>query len=147
MNTRSYAIIAALGLGVAAGALQAQTATEAPRRDGFGRRGPMGPPPELVAKYDLNQDGTLDETERATLRQDMQAGKIQPPGRPMGPRGQMGPPPEILEKYDANQDGTLDETERATLHKDMQDGKIAPPPGRRGPRPLMHAPEPNTSTQ
>jgi hypothetical protein len=40
-----------------------------------------GPPPELVAQYDLNRDGTLDETEHAQLRADIQSGKIQPPHR------------------------------------------------------------------
>jgi hypothetical protein len=46
----------------------------------------MGPPPELVAQYDANGDGKLDETEHAALRADMESGKIsRPEGR--GPRG------------------------------------------------------------
>jgi hypothetical protein len=92
----------------------------------------QGPPPEVVAKYDANQDGQLDETERAALHADMEAGKIARPegrGPGNGPRRQ-GPPPEVVAKYDTNQDGQLDETERAALHADMEAGKIARPEGR-----------------
>jgi hypothetical protein len=54
----------------------------------------MGPPPgpdrlpkEILDQYDLNKDGKLDETERAALRKDIEAGKVQL--RP----GHRGPPP------------------------------------------------------
>lgn len=99
------------------------------RGPGFG--GGMRHGPEVMAKYDTNNDGQLDEAERAVLHQDIEDGKVQPPpGRGFG-RGQgMGtrtPPADILEKYDANKDGQLDETERAALHQDIQDGKVTPP--------------------
>jgi len=113
----------------------------------------------LLDKYDVNKDGVLDQTELATLRQDIQAGKIAPPARnqnppngPPGPRnapgqeqgsaspnsrgpGQhAGPPPplsaqQILAKFDANKDGKLDETELAAFVKDMQAHRPPPPPG------------------
>ncbi len=116
-----------------------------------GRRGPggpggqhrMGPPPELVAQYDADGDGKLDETERAALHADIESGKIARPegrgpggpgrrGGPGGPGGQhrMGPPPELVAQYDADGDGKLDETERAALHADVESGKIARPEGR-----------------
>ncbi len=47
---------------------------------------------ELLEKYDANKDGILDDTERATIREDIQAGKLQPPTRPGGPGGP-GPHP------------------------------------------------------
>jgi hypothetical protein len=100
-----------------------------PRGQGMRRQ---GPPAELVAKYDVNQDGKLDETERAALHADIEAGKVARPeghGPGNGPRRQ-GPPPEVVAKYDTNQDGKLDETERAALRADMEAGKIARPEGR-----------------
>ena len=128
-----------------------------PRPEGRGPGGPggqrrMGPPPELVAQYDANGDGKLDETERAALRADIESGKVaRPAGRgPGGPGGKggqggpgrpggqrrMGPPPELVAQYDANGDGKLDETEHAALRADMESGKISRPEGRgpRGPR-------------
>jgi hypothetical protein len=106
-----------------------------PRGKGPGQHR-QGPPPEIVAKYDANQDGKLDETERAALHADIEAGKVARPeggrGPGAGPRRQ-GPPPEIVAKYDANQDGKLDETERAALHADIEAGKVPRPEGGRGP--------------
>jgi hypothetical protein len=107
-----------------------------PRGQGMHRQ---GPPPEIVARYDANQDGQLDETERAALHADIEAGKVARPegrGPGNGPRRQ-GPPPEIVARYDANQDGQLDEAERAALHADIEAGKVARPEGRgpgNGPR-------------
>src|SRR5205085_888255 len=60
--------------------------------------GPPPPPPpgpaaglpkEILDQYDVNQDGKLDETERAALRKDIDDGKIQPSPRHRGP-----PPPD-----------------------------------------------------
>jgi hypothetical protein len=89
---------------------------------------------EILKQYDANGDGTLDETERATLHADMRAGKVQPPaGRGFGRRGSGGPDAELVKKYDANGDGVLDATERDALHADIQAGKVERPMGR-GPR-------------
>lgn len=105
-----------------------------------GPRPPMGPPPkEILEKYDVNKDGKLDDTEHAAIRKDIEAGKLQPPGR----RG--GPPPEILKQYDTDQDGKLSETERAALEKDVADGKLPPPP--RGHRPPPDEPAPDAVPQ
>jgi Ca2+-binding EF-hand superfamily protein len=100
---------------------------------------PHGPPPiamlltGLLDKYDVNKDGQLDQTELATLKQDIAEGKL--PAPLAGPR--LGGPPhlpkEILDQYDVNHDGKLDENERAALRQDIQDGKIQLPPGM-GPR-------------
>ena len=97
---------------------------------------PPGPPPkEILQKYDANQDGKLDETERAVLHQDVQAGKVTPPPRrPHGPPpGRSGPPPELLEQYDTNKDGQLDETEHLVVQQDIASGKLQPPGGARPP--------------
>ncbi|PWU20695.1 MAG: hypothetical protein C5B50_03320 [Verrucomicrobia bacterium] len=130
------------------------------------RRPPGGAPGQrlgqvvlsLLDKYDANKDGVLDQTELASLRQDIQAGKIAPPARnpnsaggPPGPRsapgqadappganqrgpGQHGGPPplsvkQILAKYDADNDGKLDETELAAFLKDVHAHRPPPPPG------------------
>jgi Ca2+-binding EF-hand superfamily protein len=145
-NSAKFALVAALGLTLAAVTVNAQTdaadASAGPR--------PGGPPPgaprlglvlkDLLEKYDINKDGQLDQTELAALRKDIDDGKIGPPagGPPGGPAGRRGPggpggrpplPKEILDKYDVNKDGKLDEAERAALHKDIQDGKIQLPGG------------------
>ena len=112
-----------------------------------GPRGPRAGRPEMQAhrqqildKYDVNKDGQLDESERATLHADIEAGKVQPPaGRgPRGPGapGGRGPNPELVKQYDANGDGVLDEAERAALRSDIQSGKVerpTPKRERRGP--------------
>jgi Ca2+-binding EF-hand superfamily protein len=145
MKTRSkLLLIAALGLGLARSAVFAQTdATNQPPVEP-----PPGPPPahhlsqlltNLLDKYDANKDGILDQTELATLKQDIESGKIAPP--PGGPRGPGGAgmhrlPKEILDQYDVNKDGVLDANERAALHKDVEAGKVQlPTPGALGSRP------------
>ena len=63
-----------------------------------GPRGPrghgprrQGPPAEIVARYDANQDGQLDESERAALHADRETGKIaRPEGRGPGAGGRNG---------------------------------------------------------
>ena len=65
-----------------------------------GPRGPGGPegkggkggkgrpvPPEVLAKYDANHDGKLDDTERAKLKADIESGAFVPPHRPHGRPG------------------------------------------------------------
>ena len=122
-------LLLTLGLSLAGAGAFAQSDNGAPPPgQPPGRR----PPPigqvllELLNKYDANHDGTLDQTEMAALKQDIQDGKIQPRGGP--PRL----PKEILEKYDLNHDGVLDESERAALRQDVEAGKVQlPPPGGR----------------
>ena len=103
----------------------------------------------VLAIYDADKNGKLDDDERQLLREDIEAGTFERPPRPEGARGpggrggsggpdgpgRMGPPKEILDQYDANKDGKLDEAERATLRADVEAGKIQPPPRPgRGPR-------------
>lgn len=58
-------------------------------RRGGGGPGAQGhrPSPEVLAKYDVNQDGKLDETERAALKADIASGAFVPPARPQPPQG------------------------------------------------------------
>lgn len=139
-------LLGALGLGLAGSAGFAQTDTnQAPAEP------PPPPPPghhlsllltNLLDKYDVNKDGILDQTELATLKQDVADGKLPPPPQMRGPRGPgapgMGPPPrldakQVLLKFDANKDGVLDETELAAFLKDMQAHRPPHPPGPSGP--------------
>jgi len=137
-RTNRLLLLTALGMTLAGVTAQAQTE---PADQPAGGPGPRGVPPlgqvlkGLLQKYDVNQDGQLDQTEMAALQKDIDEGKIQPPMGP-GPRGRFGPgpgplPKEILDKYDVNKDGHLDEEERAALHKDIEAGKVQLP-GRRG---------------
>jgi hypothetical protein len=61
-----------------------------PGRGPRGGGGPQGGPrhEEMLKKYDANGDGKLDETEHATIRKDIEDGKLQPP-----PRRGFRPPP------------------------------------------------------
>jgi hypothetical protein len=66
-----------------------------PRRPGRGPRGDrgpgrMGPPKEILDQYDVNKDGKLDDAERAALHADVQAGKVERPGRGPGRQGAPG---------------------------------------------------------
>ena len=84
-------------------------------RDGRGR-GMM--PKELVAKYDLDNDGQLNQQEMRTARETM--------------RKQFE---EIVNQYDANNNGRLDPEEREVLQADVDSGKVEGLPqyfGRRG---------------
>lgn len=109
-------------------AAPSDTAGRPPHR--AGGRPPL--PPEILAKYDVNKDGKLDETERAALKADVDAGKVSlpkhGPGGPGGPGGKGRPvPPEVLAKYDANKDGKIDATERAKMKADIESGAFVPP--------------------
>ncbi len=59
---------------------------------GFGGFGGKAPP-EVLAKYDANKDGTLDENERAAAKQD------------------------FIKQYDANGNGQLDPEERVKVRE------------------------------
>jgi len=148
MKTARFLLIFATGAclsGTAAIAADESTRPARPRR--------AGPPsPEMqawhqqaLAIYDTDKSGTLDETERSVLEDDIAAGTMQPPPLPPGGRGRgrpMGPPPEIVAKYDTDKDGKLSETERATLEADIAAGKLPPPP----PPPGAHPPSGDGTT-
>lgn len=108
----------------------------------------MGPPPqELLQKYDANQDGKLDDTERAAIRKDIEEGKLQPPPGmvPRGPRPPLPTAQQVLEKFDADQDGKLDESELNAFLTDMRNHR--PPPPRAPMPPQTPAPPEAPSTQ
>ncbi len=120
-------------------------------REGMLRRGPGGPggtpPKEIMDKYDVNKDGKLDESERAALRADVEAGKIPPPPGRRGP-GMAGRRPapsaqELMDKFDTNHDGVLDAQELAAMVADMKaqhPGAGAGRPAEQGPGPESQAP-------
>lgn len=156
MNTKLNLHLGRLALAAAVFATASTstlTAAEGIRPGGKGRGEPRTGrpiPSEISAKYDANGDGQIDETERATLDADIQAGKITPPGRrgaghPRGPggldargeqggpgrRGAGGPPPGLVAQFDANGDGQLDAAERDALHNAVKSGDVEPPRGGR----------------
>ncbi|MBE2212547.1 MAG: hypothetical protein IAE82_01650 [Opitutaceae bacterium] len=133
MTSARLLLIFATGACLAATAASAADSTTPAARP---RRAGPPPTPEMIAYheqvmaiYDADKNGVLDETERAVLKDDIDAGTMQPPPMPPGGRGRhMGPPPEILATYDTDRDGTLSETERAALEADIAAGKLPPPP-------------------
>ena len=68
-------------------------ALSASAKDKKGGKKPQrkGPPAEMLAKFDKNKDGKLDEAERKALRDS------------------------IVKKFDKNKDGKLDEKERKAM--------------------------------
>jgi hypothetical protein len=110
--------------------------------------GPGRPQKEPMGKYDTDQDGKLDRTERQAWHQDARGGNTQlpPPGQgpglrgPRGPRGPQGAP-DLIEKYDTDQNGELSRDEIAAFRQDMKDGKLPRP--MRGP----NAPQPPDANQ
>ncbi len=95
MKTKSFLIIPAL---LAASSLMAA----APKGKG-NTQSPPPLPPEVLAKYDTSGDGTLDATELAAMKADLEAQRKA-----------------LIAKYDANGDGVLDATERAAMETDMK---------------------------
>ena len=83
--------------------------SEEKKGTGFPSRG------EMLKKFDTDQDGKLNEEERANLRKEMSGGK--------------GPLPMMLaKKFDKDGDGELSEEERAAFRKQMvANGRKLPP--------------------
>lgn len=69
-------------------------------------------PPGILKKYDLNNDGVLDEKEKAAWDADKAQKKAEAEAK-------------RLEKYDANKDGKLDESELAAEKADKAAKKEA----------------------
>ncbi len=129
MNAKQVVLVSSLGLLLAVGAAQAQ-----PAGGGPGPRPPRGPMMHLgllglLDRYDINKDGQLDASEMATLKADIESGKIAPPPGERDRVAHRPLPPQILEQYDVNKDGRLDETERAALQADIASGKLTLPQG------------------
>jgi hypothetical protein len=85
---------------------------------------------QMIARFDANGDGVLDETERATAREAAQ--KRGGPGGPAGPAMRE----HFMKRYDADGDGSLSEAEKAKGQADWKafvskhdadgDGKLSP---------------------
>jgi len=76
-----------------------------------GRPQRKGPPAEVVAKFDKNKDGKLDEAERKALRD------------------------ALVKKFDKNKDGKLDEAERKAMFAERaKANKGKGPKGQKGPK-------------
>ena len=153
---KTLALLGVLGMLTGTAALAQQPAPDdqaPPRQRPENQAGPGRPDPEarrkaLLAKYDVNKDGKLDDAERAAIGKDVEEGKFDPRlmgGRPGGPggrgfRGPGGPEfglrhQELLDKYDTNKDGKLDANEREAIRNDIESGKLPRPrfgPGRGG---------------
>ncbi len=83
-----------------------------------------GPNPEILAKYDKNQDGKLCKEEKAEMKKDKQKEKADKPKAEKKPKTI---DPAILEKYDTNKDGKLCKEEKAEMKKDKQKEKADKP--------------------
>lgn len=64
-------------------------------------------PPEIIAKFDKDGDGKLDETERKAAREGRE--------NMMAERRK-----EMLEKFDTDKDGELSDTERQAMREEMK---------------------------
>lgn len=109
----------------AAGAAEPAAATPAPEP----ARGPHHA--EMLKRFDQNNDGKIDETERAAVREARQAMQHKGERAWRGPEGrQKGPKPGpkgmqdpafrrgyLLGKFDVNNDGKLDDTEKAAIRE------------------------------
>lgn len=92
----------------------------------------------MIATFDANKDGQLDQEERAALAKAIADGTLQLPMQ-AAPGGQ-GPSAEELAShigqmyarvaaYDANHNGTLDENELATIKSAIEKGELVCPHG------------------
>jgi EF hand len=96
-----------LAITVSAFAISAGIAGVAVARDGRGRGGPgdnNGPPSprELERKFDKNNDGKLDDTERAAMHAEFKARHDEQHKK-------------VLAQFDKNRDGKLDDSERTAM--------------------------------
>jgi len=109
----------------AAGAVEAAPATPAPEP----AHGPHHA--EMLKRFDKNNDGKIDETERAAIRATRQELRREGdrawrgpegrrPGPQPGPKGMQDPAFRrgyLLGKFDVNNDGKLDDTEKAAVRE------------------------------
>ena len=79
------------------GLINSQAADE-PKKEGKEVRG-RKVPEAMLKKYDKNNDGKLDDSEREAMREDRK---------------------KEMKKYDTNSDGKLDDTERAAMREDLK---------------------------
>jgi hypothetical protein len=138
MKTKStlLTLMAAAGL-FGATAIAADTATDStttpPPRHRLHRAAPAQAAEiaayheKVLAIYDVDKNGLMDEDERAVHRDHIRAGTFPAPPFAGHLRRHRGPPAELVAQYDANKDGALDETEHAALRADIEAGKVQRP--------------------
>jgi Ca2+-binding EF-hand superfamily protein len=148
-TNKTIALVTLLGLALTGAVANAQVNLQEPASPPRPPRPPHVPRlTELLDKYDVNQDGQLDQSELAALKQEITQGKM---GRPPMHRGEGAGrphlPKEVFAQYDVNQDGNLDETEREALHQDIEAGKVQLPPKPEGLRGPAHRPSPEALLQ
>ena len=101
----------------------------------------------LIAPFDVNKDGTLDDAEKATITQAITDGAIKPPTHRTPPAGAKPDSSRMLGRlsemfgqvvvFDVNKDGKLDDAEQAALKQAIENGDVrgpGGPGGRGGPR-------------
>lgn len=102
---KTTSLIVAVGLLGFAGMSMAEEAEAKPKK---------GVAPDILAKYDKDQDGKLSKEEKAEWQKD----KAKEP-KPEKPKKEPKPiDPEILKKYDTNGDGKLCKEEKAAMKKE-----------------------------
>ncbi len=112
------AVILAVGA-----AAHAQTPTPAPAVSPAAESLPRPSRAELIKQFDKNEDGILDETERAAAREAL---GTRDPKRPEGqPDLSSAEVPEWIRRMDKNGDGKLDDAERAAGRAELT--KSRPP--------------------
>jgi len=107
MKTKS--LIAVAGILALMGVSYAEEGAKKPKKDKVVA-------PEMLAKYDKNQDGKLSKEERAEMKKDK---KKDPASKPKCDKKSKVISPEILAKYDKDQDGKLSKDERKEMKKDQ----------------------------
>ena len=75
----------------------------------------------VLAQYDADKSGKLDDTERAAWEADVKAGKFPAPPAPTFPL------PEALKQYDVNGDGKINPDEARAIRADIAAGKLELP--------------------
>ena len=83
----------------------------------------------MLAKFDANKDGQLDDQEKAAMKEAFEARKAEFEKK-------------ILEKFDANKDGQLDDQEKDAMKKEFSKRAGQRGPRRHGHGPATHGPRP-----
>ena len=92
--------------------------------EGDGKKGKGDMRAKILEKFDTNNDGQLDETEKEALKKAMAERRASGEGK--GDRaGREDMHKKMLEKFDTNKDGKLDETEREALKKAMAERRAS----------------------
>jgi EF hand len=94
----------ALGLALCVGFIQAAEGDVAKEKEGGPGKKGEARRAEVIKKYDKNNDGQLDDTEKAAMSEDLKKTRREAQ----------------LKKYDKNGDGKLDDAEKEAMREDMK---------------------------